>query len=356
MQDHEISPVQHARRPNKDTMDFPSYISLNSTFFSRGKRLRVKGHNVRGLQALTASVTIHNNCGFDAYIGIVYSTIDTANIFYRWPLLQNGNQLTLNGVSDSVLYIYGIRADDWSPVWTSQTSPHCFSDGEGCFSQSDVGTLQSGSVDFNICRSFDITSISRPDRPIATPRKSLGAHASEGLDKKASEWLKEHNDRRRLFYSTYRKDSLDLKWSESLRASAQNYANQLINVGGMDECFIEHGYNGDSYGGENLGALWGFGSPLPSYNPADALRGWFDNQINLPYGQKGHATQVVFRSTHYFGCGEADKALHSGGKCFIKVCRYLSPGNCNMSPENWLERTLDETVLCEPQCPAEGCF
>jgi hypothetical protein len=347
-----ISPVQNERRPDKITQD-PS--TLNSTLiYSKG--LRGKNHRVRGLQAMTASVKIHNNCGFDAYIGIVYSTLDTANIFYRWPLLQNRKKITLDGVSDSIIFIYGIRSDDWTPVWTSQTSAHCFSDGEGCFSQRDIGSLQSGMVDFHICRSLDISTVTRPGRPLATPRKSSSTYVSESLDQKATEWLKEHNVRRKLFYSEYGKEPLDLKWSESLRASAQNYVNQLINVGGSDECYIEHGYNGDSYGGENIGALWGFGAPLPSYNPADALRGWFDNQINLPYGQKGHATQVVFRSSHYVGCGEAEKDLHSGGKCYIKVCRYLSPGNCDMTPENWLERTLDDTILCEPACPSEGCI
>jgi Cysteine-rich secretory protein family len=259
----------------------------------------------------------------------------------------------LPGVADQVMYIFGIREDDWSSVWTSDSSPHCFSDGEGCFSRIDVGSLQSGSVDFSICQVQKKSNIRRPDRPFVTPKKSARTQA---LDQTDSEWLKEHNDRRRLFYSTYGKSPMDLKWSQSLKASAQNYANQLIQIGGMNECYIEHGYNGDSYGGENIGALWGFGSPLPPYGPADALRGWFDNQINLPYGQKGHATQVVFRSTHYVGCGGTEKDLHSGGKCYIKVCRYLSPGNCNMTPENWLERTLDDTVICDPPCPPEGCF
>jgi hypothetical protein len=329
------------RMPRKITQDSSTFLTVKNTGISLK---RTQGRNLRaqGMQKTTSSVMIQNNCGFDAFIGIVYSTLNAANNFYRWPLLQNGTSLTLAGVSDSVLFIYGIRTNDLSPVWTSQTSARCFSGGQGCFSQRNVGSLQSGVVTYNICRPPDIGTVAQS--------------GSENLDQTASEWLKEHNDRRKVFYSRYGKDPLDLKWSESLRASALNYANQLITIGGGDDCFIEHGYNGDSYGGENLAAFWGFGSSLPSYNPADVLRDWFDNQINLPFGKNMHATQVVFRSSHYVGCGEAEKDLNSGGKCYIKVCRYLSPGNCNITPENWLERTLDDTVICGPPCPSEGCF
>ena len=60
----------------------------------------------------------------------------------------------------------------------------------------------------------------------------------------------------------------------------------------------------------------------------------------------GHFTQVVWRATHYVGCGVAS------GRCgHIQVCRYIKPGNCN-GRDNFMEK---ETP-CSPDCPPEGCF
>lgn len=60
----------------------------------------------------------------------------------------------------------------------------------------------------------------------------------------------------------------------------------------------------------------------------------------------GHFTQVVWRATHYVGCGVA-----SGSCGHIQVCRYIKPGNCN-GKDNFMR---DETP-CSPDCPPEGCF
>ena len=146
---------------------------------------------------------------------------------------------------------------------------------------------------------------------------------------------------------------MDLKWSNSLKDSAQNYANRLIQIGGGGDCHIEHGYQGDKNGGENLGANWG---STTGSSPDHVLSNWYDREINLPFGQNGHATQVVYRSSHYVGCGIAEKDMNGGGKCFIQVCRYLAPGNCGIDANNWVAKTLSDTVECNPACPPEGCF
>ena len=147
---------------------------------------------------------------------------------------------------------------------------------------------------------------------------------------------------------------MDLKWSNSLKNSAQNYANRLIQIGGGDDCRIQHGYQGDSFGGENLALLVGTGTTGSS--PDQVLRMWYDDEINRPFGQNGHATQVVYRSSRYVGCGIAEKAMNRGGKCFIQVCRYLAPGNCGIDANNWVAKTLSDKVECGPACPPEGCF
>ena len=60
----------------------------------------------------------------------------------------------------------------------------------------------------------------------------------------------------------------------------------------------------------------------------------------------GHFTQVVWRATHYVGCGVAS------GRCgHVQVCRYIKPGNCN-GRDNFMK----EETPCSPDCPPEGCF
>ena len=117
-------------------------------------------------------------------------------------------------------------------------------------------------------------------------------------------------------------------------------------------CKIQHGYNGDIYGGQNIAATIGI-----AHTSEEIMTAWYNNEIDLSCGQKGHATQMVFRSSHYVGCAEVEKKMASGAKCSsIQVCRYLASGNCNMSPGNWLGRTLDDKVICGPACPPKGCF
>jgi hypothetical protein len=301
----------------------------------------------------SADVQIINNCGFDAHIGVFYTTGDST-IWYRWPYIADGDYVSLSSVTDSKMYIYGVKPDR-SYVWGSTSSPYCFSTGD-CLSERNVGSLSGGSVQYNICGGSNPTPTPAPTRaPTRVPAQEAPPKptSTEGID---GQWLHGHNTRRTRFYSQNSKGPLDLKWANSLKQSAQNYANQLIQIGGSTKCHIEHGYNGDNYGGENLAANWGTGSSVAARTPEEVMTAWYDEEINLPYGQKGHATQMVFRSSHYVGCAVAEKAMRNGGKCFIQVCRYIAPGNCNMSPGGWLERTLDDTVMCGPACPAEGCF
>jgi Cysteine-rich secretory protein family len=291
----------------------------------------------------TADLRIKNNCGFDAYIGIMYSTA-TSDEWYRWPFIGNGGIVTIQDVADPIFFIYGLKASNYyDAVWRSKSSDHCFSAGD-CLSRRNAGDLSSGNVLYKICGS------SRPiPMPIPAPSPVVIAQGDD------AEWLSGHNTRRTQFFAKYGKGPLDLKLSYAIKNSAQNYANKLIQLGGGSDCQIQHGYQGDDYGGENLAASWGYGSGISPPTPEQVLNGWFDQEIGLPYGQNGHATQVVFRSTRYFGCAAAQKDLDNGGKCFIQVCRYISPGNCNMASGSWLQRTLDDTVICSPACPDDGC-
>mmetsp|Transcript_30534 Transcript_30534/g.46252 ORF Transcript_30534/g.46252 Transcript_30534/m.46252 type:complete len:321 (+) Transcript_30534:737-1699(+) len=202
------------------------------------------------------------------------------------------------------------------------------------------------------------------------------------------EWLHQHNVRREAFYDLFPKYNITmvpLQWSGSIAASAQIYANMLIEAPG---CTIKHNYNGDSYGGENLAMNYFRGSARSARTPAEVLTAWYDDEIDLVnmklVGKKYHAAQVVFRSTNYLGCGTAEKQ-HDRGTCHIQVCRYVRAGNCFLEPyvsqHSYIERDLptgclddhpDTEWLCSalgddvakycqhddwnPRCPSEGCF
>jgi hypothetical protein len=136
-----------------------------------------------------------------------------------------------------------------------------------------------------------------------------------------------------------------VEWNWELANSAQAYAAKLAAING---CTIQHGHQGDSFGGENLAANWGSSNQAPS--PDSVLTRWFDDEMNLDYPDNGHYSQVGWKATNYIGCGEAEKS-HEGGNCFIQVCRYITPGNCNLGSAPLDELMLQDTSPCTPQSP-----
>eukprot|EP00873_Tetraselmis_striata_P040020 jgi/Tetstr1/460284/TSEL_005584.t1 len=165
-----------------------------------------------------------------------------------------------------------------------------------------------------------------------------------------NQWLIEHNARRQKYHTRFGRSYVPLKWSVDLARSSQNYANKLIRIPG---CEIQHGYQGDSYGGENLASRFSSSSDLLSHSADDVLTAWAEREENLPGMEAGHYTQVVWRATRYVGCAQARK---SG--CTISVCRYMKPGNCNggSNCRDCKRLMLEDDSPCGPSCPAEGCF
>ena len=109
---------------------------------------------------------------------------------------------------------------------------------------------------------------------------------------------------------------------------------------------------------ENLAANWGYGTYeyTRTRTPTEVLQAWFEDEMNRPFGANGHFTQVGWRSTKYVGCGVASKTFGAGSVCNIQVCRYITPGNCNVNPGNWNENMLADESFCDPECPKGGCF
>ncbi|AUF82603.1 SCP superfamily protein [Tetraselmis virus 1] len=152
-----------------------------------------------------------------------------------------------------------------------------------------------------------------------------------------NEWVDAHNIRRMRIHEQYGVDFSPLYWSPVLAKSAKEYAEILSTVEG---CFIEHGYNNNRLGGENLFASI-------SSNPAseeDVLSSWVEGEEGLEFPFNGHYTQSIWRPTRYVGCGSVTKE----NNCHIRVCRYIPPGNCNVNSGNIVSQMIANTSLCPP--------
>jgi hypothetical protein len=166
----------------------------------------------------------------------------------------------------------------------------------------------------------------------------------------ATEWLTAHNTRRTALYAANNLGPMDLKWSPKTAEAAKKYLDILL---ALDGCTIKH-YLDDWKGGENLAAAWSSSTGYGRKN-ADAVKAWYEGEEKLGFGKNGHYTAVGWRATKYFGCANGKKN-HGTGECFIEVCRYVKPGNCNIDADNWKAKMLADDSPCGPECPAEGCF
>mmetsp|Transcript_23148 Transcript_23148/g.35061 ORF Transcript_23148/g.35061 Transcript_23148/m.35061 type:complete len:631 (-) Transcript_23148:132-2024(-) len=190
--------------------------------------------------------------------------------------------------------------------------------------------------------------------PTACPEGGLELN----LTATEQEWLDQHNIRRSNFFSLKGLTDAPLTWSTELGESAQNYANKLATQ--EDGCWLLDRYEGDQFGSENLALDRG----TTMATPTEVLQSWHDNEIDLNtmslQGQKFHATQVLFRSTKWVGCGSATKVDQTTGEqCNFHVCRYIGPGNCfleafidvypnfvNLLPTNCMDEHPDNYWIC----------
>jgi len=234
-----------------------------------------------------------------------------------------------------------LTSDNWEEKTYADTSPcgpTCPS--EGCYDGAGSSLPQ-----------LSTSTNAAPNNADNTPSTTVIAPISVN----SAEWLRGHNTRRQTYQESYdnTKPYVPLKWSNDLANSAQEYAQLLI-----DElpCQIQHGYKGNSYGGENL-ALNGGSSPDHAEIDSIMTR-WTEDEANLPYAENGHFRQAIWRATEYVGCGQASKVhtfTRGTGYCHVQACRYLRPGNCAVSSDNWEEKMYADTSPCGPTCPSEGC-
>ena len=117
-----------------------------------------------------------------------------------------------------------------------------------------------------------------------------------------------------------------LTWSDSIAASAQNWADNLLSTGSLVHS------TGTGFG-ENLASGGG-----PDYATVDVLQqSWVDEKNSYVPGTPGysHYTQMVDQRSTEIGCalasGPGGQYAQYGGTNVL-VCQYSPPGNFNNQP------------------------
>eukprot|EP00568_Trieres_chinensis_P018000 CAMPEP_0183327354 /NCGR_PEP_ID=MMETSP0160_2-20130417/83718_1 /TAXON_ID=2839 ORGANISM="Odontella Sinensis, Strain Grunow 1884" /NCGR_SAMPLE_ID=MMETSP0160_2 /ASSEMBLY_ACC=CAM_ASM_000250 /LENGTH=392 /DNA_ID=CAMNT_0025495479 /DNA_START=135 /DNA_END=1316 /DNA_ORIENTATION=+ len=243
---------------------------------------------------------------------------------WRWVriVVEPGKKEEIGQTNYNDYYLYA-KSD--SEEWDG-TSGVCFNGGS-CFAKKSFEEGHSSHTEHFSCENNNA-----PPTDNESPPSDTGSDGS--LSQRDQDWLDSHNTRRQTFHDFYDAAYVPLKWSQELASSAKAYADKLI---ALSSCTIRHGYDDDSYGGENLAANWGGGGQRTTEN---ILSRWVEGEVDDPYPVNGHFTQVIWRSTEYLGCGEASKDMGNGMSCHIQVCRYLRPGNCNADNRNWEEKMI----------------
>lgn len=178
---------------------------------------------------------------------------------------------------------------------------------------------------------------------------TTGKTYTQYLGSYARTWLELHNQRRKKYSAMYGYEYVPLMWSRVIARSAQAYAD-VLSAGRCSD--FHHDPSNNGHFGENLAYLTGMDSP------EQVLTMWVEGELVDPNAvlttKSMHMTQVLWRSTHYVGCGTARNS-----ECYLYVCRYITPGNCNLRLTSWLTDTMQEQSPCPslPRCPpGEGCF
>ncbi len=124
-----------------------------------------------------------------------------------------------------------------------------------------------------------------------------------------------------------------LTWDPVLARESGVYAEKL-----SKDCALQHS-SGDY--GENLYSMSSY--PKPNESCKNAIVSWYSEVSKYDFNAKkqfsdnwtkgiGHFTQVVWKSTTSFGCGEHVREITRPNMsfkigCKIVVCRYRPPGN-----------------------------
>jgi len=182
------------------------------------------------------------------------------------------------------------------------------------------------------------------------------------MSERDCEWWFAHDYRRRDWHNRCygnlycNKSYRHLKYSQTLKAAAQKYANTLL--GTCDSTGIKHDSTDQ---GENLAKNKGKGSWGRQYPAELVTKRFVDNEEFWPWNKNAHLTQALWYSTRYMGCAESKKITSDGSTCRFQVCRYAKAGNCLMGKynaaqgKNWMKPMMMDDSPCGPTCPPGGC-
>lgn len=244
-----------------------------------------------------------------------------------YPPSQNDSNTRCSNAGGKPQYINDGTCDEFNDI------PECNFDGKDC--------------------QFKFPSKNSDPQP--SPEQDTNSSGSDSGGDIGLYWTNLHNDVRRHYQEKYGYNYVNVVWSDHLAQSSKSYADVLAS----NPC-DQYDHDPNNPYGENLAVMWeGNDSANEKTRIKRVMDAWtYDEEIKpptLPYQEgSGHWTQVIWRATKYIGCGHAYRTSEG---CHVYVCRYITPGNCARSNDNWLADTMQETTRCEPQCPpTEGCF
>lgn len=168
-------------------------------------------------------------------------------------------------------------------------------------------------------------------------------------------WMRIHTQYR---HQKYGKSYVPLKWSTTLKQSAEVWANELLKSSCGSSLY--HDPDNHKYG-ENLASNSGTGS-WGEFKSTDTIVSRFvEKEQNLAWPNNAHFTAVLWRPTKFVGCSDVAKSMGDNKTCRVQVCRYATAGNCDMSSFNngssnwWMNGVMQDTSRCGAECPDGGC-
>jgi len=164
---------------------------------------------------------------------------------------------------------------------------------------------------------FPILGCGMPKK--SDPNFSVAEASVVTMSESESIIVEKHNLIRQQYFS----DS-DLRWSPTVAASAQAYADDLANSG-----FFGHDNSNIGTYGENLYAASykaNYGNAVDAWEKEEP---YYDYNSNSCQAGKvcGHYTQIIWKKSTEIGCGIAIYQRGAKKGWTVVVCRYNPPGN-----------------------------
>mmetsp|Transcript_43696 Transcript_43696/g.78440 ORF Transcript_43696/g.78440 Transcript_43696/m.78440 type:complete len:487 (+) Transcript_43696:74-1534(+) len=154
------------------------------------------------------------------------------------------------------------------------------------------------------------------------------------------EWLDEHNIHREAFHTAQNTEYRRLQWSPELAKDALAWVDAIT-----PECSTIIEPNVEE--GENL-SVQEYSTEQENERPLNIVNRWTQDPDSLT------STQVMWRATRHVGCSNKE-VVEDGKHCYVSICRYSRPGNCNVASLSRQEAADEDRTFCGPVCPDDGC-